>query len=366
MISLYYVLKYFIKDYHKKDFRPKQMLLHGALFSCVLLIKYNTAIFWALPMIAIFISLLINKQFKDALKCVIMFIAGCGIIIVPWLIYFIANGALYDFIETYFLFNAKYYTNQNTNITGVVSLILAVFKNGIYLFKQFPLEYGFASIGLLFFIFYPSKIKWWQRLITAASLGVVFAAIFFNSTGHIYYSMGVTVFLIFSIMAVCRLIVATQIPVKSYAVAIIAIIMLCITIYRNPYHTDSRLFSKENNSSAVQIEFAKLMNETDDPTLLNYGFLDGGFFTIADIVPNVRWFQRQNKIFETYPEHKQEHERYIREKVTDYIVRRIKKDYYEGELKEVPYLDENYELISQQQQHFEGFDFIYFLYRVKD
>ncbi len=367
IISLYYLMRYFVKDYPEKNIEMKHMFISGCLFSAVLLIKYNIAVFWVFPIAAVFISLLIQKQVKKAFMSLLLFLAGSLAVIIPWLIYFVANGALYDFIDVYFLFNAKYYTNSNTNITGIVSLILVVFKNGIYLLKQFKFEYISLILGLLFFMFYPFKIKWWQRLmLSAASFAIVFTAIFFNGTGHIYYSMGITVFFIFSAAAFCKIIELSKLPIKFYVIAAFAVIMLIVTVNKNPYHKDSRLYSKQNTSSAVQIEFARLMHETENPTLLNYGFLDGGFFTIADIVPNVRWFERQNKIYETYPEHSAEHERYIREKVTDYIVRRIKKDYYTGELEEVPYLDENYTLIAQKEQRFEGYYFIYFLYRVKD
>ncbi len=309
---------------------------------------------------------MVNKQYKDILKNLLMFFAGCALVLVPWIIYFAISGALSDFIEVYFLFNAKYYTNSNNNITGIVSLVLVLLKNGIFLFNKFKLEYSVLIIGLLYFIFFSKKIKWWQRLLITANFGVVFGAIFFNGTGHVYYSMGISVFLIFGIMALCKLLELSKLPIKSYVIVLVAVMALFSTVYRNPNYKESKLWAKENKSSAVQIEFARLMNETKNPTLLNYGFLDGGFFTVADIVPNIRYFQRQNKIYETYPENRLEHERYIREKVVDYIVRRIKKDYYTGELEDVPYLSENYKLIAQQEQFFEGYDFIYFLYRVKD
>ncbi len=367
MVSLYYLANYFVKEYSQNTVDLRHMFIHGLMFSTVLLIKYNIAAFWFFPIATVFISFIIKKQFKKAICSLLVFAAGSFAVIIPWFIYFLVNGALNDFIEVYFLFNAKYYTNSNTNITGVVSLVLTVFKNGVFLLKQFKFEYIALIIGLLSFCLYPFKIKWWQRLsISSASFALVFTAIFFNGTGHIYYTMGITVFFIFTVIAFCKIIEIIKLPLKSWLIAAFAISMLFATVYKNPYHKDSRLFSKENTSNKVQIEFANLMHETDNPTLLNYGFLDGGFFTVADIVPNVRWFQRQNKIFETYPEHSLEHERYIREKVTDYIVRRIKKDYYTGELEEVLYLDENYELIAQKEQHFEGYDFIYFLYRVKN
>ena len=39
-----------------------------------------------------------------------------------------------------------------------------------------------------------------------------------------------------------------------------------------------------------QYKFAEFINKTEDPSLLNYGFLDGGFYLAADIIPEQRYF----------------------------------------------------------------------------
>ncbi|MDO4371621.1 MAG: hypothetical protein Q4D43_09875, partial [Clostridia bacterium] len=39
-----------------------------------------------------------------------------------------------------------------------------------------------------------------------------------------------------------------------------------------------------------QWKFAQEINKTENPTLLNVGFLDGGFYLAADVIPTERWF----------------------------------------------------------------------------
>jgi len=46
-------------------------------------------------------------------------------------------------------------------------------------------------------------------------------------------------------------------------------------------------FKKED---LVQFKYASIINQKKDATLLNYGTLDGGFYSAADIVPNIRFF----------------------------------------------------------------------------
>ena len=67
----------------------------------------------------------------------------------------------------------------------------------------------------------------------------------------------------------------------------------------------------------MQYQIAKVINETPDATLLNYGFMDAGFFTAAGIAPNVKFFHSSNV---DMPEKREEQLRYIREGLVDYVI----------------------------------------------
>lgn len=43
-----------------------------------------------------------------------------------------------------------------------------------------------------------------------------------------------------------------------------------------------------------QFAFARVMESKEEPTLLNYGFLDGGFYTAAGLLPATRYFTGLN------------------------------------------------------------------------
>lgn len=69
----------------------------------------------------------------------------------------------------------------------------------------------------------------------------------------------------------------------------------------------------------------------DDTTLLNYGFLDGGFYTVADITPNCRFFCKVNlDLQEMYDTQ----DSFLKNGLCDYVVSRKIIDF------------ENYELIA--------------------
>ena len=69
----------------------------------------------------------------------------------------------------------------------------------------------------------------------------------------------------------------------------------------------------------VQYRFAAIINEVPDTTLLNYGFMDAGFFTAAEITPSVKYFHQTNV---PKQEMLDEQIRYVRDGITDFVVSR--------------------------------------------
>lgn len=77
--------------------------------------------------------------------------------------------------------------------------------------------------------------------------------------------------------------------------------------------------------------------------MLNYGFLDGGFYTVTGIMPDFKYFHKPNIPYENYPIIMDEQDRYIREKTVDFVVVRVPK---EEDSLQIPYLYENYNKIK--------------------
>ena len=114
-------------------------------------------------------------------------------------------------------------------------------------------------------------------------------------------------------------------------------------------------YAKNKKEDLVQYKFAKIIREGGGKTLLNYGFLDGGFYFASEILPNTKYFERQNAIV---PGMKERLDEEIREQKFDYIVLR------RGiRMKEInPNILNNYELVSMDKVEENGFLNTYFLY----
>ncbi len=101
----------------------------------------------------------------------------------------------------------------------------------------------------------------------------------------------------------------------------------------------------------AQFVFADLMQE--DAALFSYGFLAGGFYTAAKILPTERFFQMQNISYEAMPEMMDEQDACVREGRVKYIV-------FRGE--EIPdFFMDRYTVIREMRQKYEGSNMRYVL-----
>ena len=227
-------------------------------------------------------------------------LAGVLFVSMPILVFYAWNGALADLFTVYFYNNLHYYP-----------------FNPSLLYKAY-----FALIGLLDTIVY-NKVIW--LVILAGITGVfryeknkwVISTLFFSAAGltltvyaggmrFVYYGIILMVYALFG------LIWETDLGLQNCRKAFSActIIILCGMIGYRLKNTNAI-----DRSHYVQFRFADQMEE--DSTLLNYQFIDGGFFTAADIYPSVYYPYALNILTD---EIRTEQNRYIAEGKTQYIV----------------------------------------------
>ena len=81
-------------------------------------------------------------------------------------------------------------------------------------------------------------------------------------------------------------------------------------------------FAKYKRTDLAQYRFADIISKSQNPTLLNYGFMDGGFYTASGVKPNCRFFCSLNVNNDII---QKEQKKYIKQKKIQYIVT-IQKD----------------------------------------
>ena len=113
----------------------------------------------------------------------------------------------------------------------------------------------------------------------------------------------------------------------------------------------------QDPSDLAQYKFAQIMRGKEvSPTLLEYGYLDGGFYTVADIVPNTWAYCKLNWDSKEMIE---DQLNTVAKQLTDFVVKRIG-------LKIPEVLPKNYNLIAEKTQYRVDTQYTYYLWQKKE
>lgn len=342
-ISLFCLLNH-LKNKYPQPIDNRLVLAIGFLAGCILWIKFTLLGFWIGWVFAISILLLINKEYLSVIKSWISFLGGMFLSTLPWLVYFGINNSIMDWLETYFYINAVYYSAQ-----------LSVMERFIYIVMEtaigFGLNYLFAFvfiIGTLFFMRKNDLIDYrLSRLGLLPCILFAFLGAYGGGTGYIYYFLIFAPFLMLGIIAIGWFLTTKYDDLLTFRKAEVVALLIILAAWplTIKFNHNADLLGADKKE-LFQYQMADVINEGQGTTLLNYGALDIGLYTVANITPNVRFFQGQNISYSRFPLIIDEQNRYIKERAVDYVVmvKPASQDSYEMN---IPGLYDNYELIME-------------------
>ena len=135
---------------------------------------------------------------------------------------------------------------------------------------------------------------------------------------------------------------------------------------KNLIYSITRYFEKYSNKEDLfQYEFASVINEEENATMVNMGKLDCGVYTLAGLYPSTYFFERQNISYEDFPQMVDSFEKYIKNKETMFIVYYTWLDEENLKSREEE-LFVNYDLLEVRKQQFEDKDYYGYLFKVKE
>ncbi len=271
----------------------------GILSGAVLWIKFSMLGFYIGSVLPVLFLIVRKRDFGNLLRLFFGVGAGVAVISLPVLIYFMANHALESLFHVYFYINLNYYPFNDSILYklyfAVTGLIDAVTRNWKYWIVT-----GIGLISLFRIEKKPSVIA--ELIFGAAGLSIV---IYSGGQRFAYYALILAVYPIFGLLAVPEF-------GRKTAAAISAFSLICTAMAGIPKFTRRLNASKDEY---VQFRFAEQIEPGS--TLLNYQFLDGGFFFAADLVPSEYYSWSFNVLND---EIREEQNRYVAEGRTDYIV----------------------------------------------
>lgn len=370
-----YSLMYFLHQEEKKKISNKTLVINSLLMGIIFWSKFTLLglyIGWIIILIYIFIK---QKEYKNFLKVVLFACGGIIITMVPWIVFFGIHGEIDVWLNNYIFNNIFGYTSgEDISIwkrftIAIINTLRSLKDKGNWTYSIWVI---FGCVGYLFM---PSKKVLWIEKTAVFLMGLFMAlGIFIGGTKHDYYGLPLAAFSMYATILVGFLVnnIIDKIKKKKtekkktksmlvklvlYCICFILVIIKCYFVSPNSYMLHVQ------TDEMPQYRFAKHISESTDQSLLNYAFLDGGFFTVLDIDPTVKYYCITN-IDRSFM--LQEQNKYVEEQRTHWLVTWKAMEVSEEELKEMPIVSDYYELIDYQYFYFEGASRTYALYEVKD
>jgi hypothetical protein len=289
-----------------------------------------------------------------------VFIAGMFLATIPWFIYFGINHAIMDLINSYFIFNLNNYSMA----FSLLSIISSTFTGILISLPNNPVSLGIMYFGLITFLIYK---KFTENIFLKLGILLCFFSLALSVYGggrkYIYYFLIFSPFIFLGFIAILNIIIeqAGELKSKKLYLGILLGTLFVTFTYTLFFHHNTDMIGVKKEA-LVQYKYAEIINKTENPSLLNYGGLDHGFYTTTGIVPTIRFFHHPNVVYPRYPIILDEQNRYIKEQIVDYVVMQIPVSIYDEEVG-VPCLNENYQLIEKKIQSNESKDFYYLLFK---
>ena len=316
-LTNYYLLRYKNKQ---TCITPKEMLLVGILAGCIFWSKYTICGYFACWYVIVAIHQIREQRMDSLIRCFLSGLGGVLLSTIPVLVYFAVNHSLSDLWNIYFIANLFNYNNVNTGMTVPLFSLARNIANGIWI----SLRYNLVNCVLGICGFF-----WFRTRRERIQYGVLFAvSLLFVCIGmdpQKYYTFIFAAFCAPGILLIWNYLtqnVCFEIRGGRWIPFVISAI-IAISVSPNIYMT------RYTREELPQYRFAQTIRASQNPTLLNYGFLDCGYYTASETVPDCKYFCKLNV---ELPEAKKVQDYYVNNGLTEFVVcrdHRIDSEYYE-------------------------------------
>lgn len=264
----------------------------------------------------IVVAMITGKQ--GGVRALFRLIGGilCGLLLVtvPILAYFLVQGALSDLVEGYFFANLFSYSR----VDGEGSSLISNLQTGYSLARTtLGIVFSMGALGLFWSLLY-RPVRTFVHLLLQALFLLLF--IYIGGRFYVYYALPMALFAVVGCAALASwLDVFLRRFSRAPSPHVLVLVALFLSLEYAFLFSPNAYLRGTPREEMPQYRFARLIQKKEKPTLLNYGFLDGGFYTVSGIIPHVRAFCRLN-----LPSSKQEEEQdeVIRQCAVDFIVTR--------------------------------------------
>lgn len=288
-----FVLYSFLKLIKTGELSKKHAVINGLCVGLIFWIKYSMLGAHIGAYIFIMFFLLFKKKWRKWLDLALYTFIGFAVVNVPVVIYCAVTNSFADMWEAYFYNNIFLY-GQGTDVTlktKLVSIILNTLETVIL-----NLRYSVLVIfGVLFFfirgIVKRSATEIMQTLLLMFSGAFWCVLTFFGGLSFDYYGLTLCVFSVFGYVAIAKCLTCViKIGLNKKMAALCCASLFVILPILSWFLSPNTYLAKYSKEEMPQYVFAEIINLVPGATILNYNFLDGGFYYAADVEVTERFF----------------------------------------------------------------------------
>ena len=342
-------------------------LCNGIFAGMMLWIKFTMLGFYVgLCLFVVFWYLAWLRSFPKLLRLIGQFLLGVAAVSAIVLVYFVANHAVDDLFTAYFYNNIFLYPNDSQ--VSKLSQILYCLRWALFYNSSFS---WMVMLGFVYLLCSCRRHLPQLLCVCLCFVGTVTLTYWGGKgimDGYKYYDLVLAGFIMFAPVAIWKmlqlLVDGFRLPGLSQwllsrrwtACVLTAALLLGISLPIAAKYGKNVYLMHYEKEDMPQYQFAQIISQAEQPTLLNYGFLDGGFYYAADVLPTCRYFCTFNVLT---PDMWQEQNRFVEDGLVEFVVTR------QHRLSAYGLDTSHYQLVDTAQMMFEGIDFTYYLYQRK-
>lgn len=276
-----------------------------------------------------------EKNYKEIAYSVPLILSGVLVASIIPFIYFVSANGVSVLFKAYVFDNLKYQSKYNI----FIKFLLFIWYTLKSLYSNFA--YALPVLITVLLIAFKYRDKYFKEFLFIL-LGFCCSAflIFIGGRHYVYYGLPLNVYSVFFFVLLFKEDFRIN-HTKVFAIASgITVLFSCvITIF----FSGQVYFMFRKKETLVQYEYARIITEQENATLLNYAFLDGGFYFFAECVPQNKYFCTINNRLD---EMDLEHDETLKNKAVDFVVIRTDK------LKELDLDKYDYREVARKSQRF--------------
>lgn len=257
-----------------------------------------------------------HKRYREIGKAVLWITCGILLATLPCLVYFLVTGAVRDCLQVYLYDNLFLYSPKS----ALWKSVLMPFRTAI-LSIALNLQYNlFVLFGVIWFA---AKKKGEERCFLLWTFSLMAVLIFIGGKTYRYYGLPLYVFAVFGYISVIEILEKHGAKLLRPLGAVCGALLLAssASVFFLDGHHHHIFVPREE---LAQYKVATYMYErSEQPTLLNYGGLDNGFYLASGLVPHLRYFAQLNISLEDMHT---EMARYLDEGLTEFVIYCLRDD----------------------------------------